>query len=111
MSKEDNFELIEKLETGEFIRDYSGRLCYEISELSSGKYIELQRLVRKKFHLIPMSLRISTPDEIFQSYFSGLKRVGIEWGNWSGFIVVAKNKKAEKLVMDIGYYLESQLKL
>ena len=111
MSKKDLSEIIKRLEIRVLSRDYSGRLTYDIFEFPSEDYTSMKKQIAKKFGLVPAGITIYGLDEMFQTYMKGLKRIGIEWDNWSGLIIVAKNKKAEPLVEEIGLYLEETVKL
>lgn len=106
---EDKSEIIERLEKGVFLRDFSGRLCYEIHDMDSDGYLPTRKEIVKQFGLFPLGITINTPDEAFRTYIKGFKRIGIEWDWASGFIVVAKNSRAEPLIQEIGHYLESSI--
>lgn len=108
MKKNDKSELIEKGDIGIFWRDHSGRLCYEIGNLPSDAYSAKKKEIVKKFGLIPFGITIAGLDEIFKTYIKGFSRIGIEWDIWSGLIIVAKNKRAESLIWDIGRYFEEK---
>jgi len=107
----DKSEIIDRLETGVFLRDFSGRLCYEIHSLGADQYRPTRKVIARRFKLLPFGITINTPDEAFKTYIKGFKRIGLEWDWSSGFIVVAKNAKAESLVREIGLYLESTIKI
>tara|TARA_B100000446_G_scaffold182585_1_gene201344 strand:- start:1033 stop:1464 length:432 start_codon:yes stop_codon:yes gene_type:complete len=104
---EDKSEIVERLERGIFLRDFSGRLSYEIQDMGSEHYFPTRKDVAKRFGLFPFGITINTPDEAFKTYIKGFKRIGIEWDWASGFTVVAKNTRAEPLILAIGHYLES----
>ena len=107
MSIENQEKIIEKLKNGVFARDASNRYTYESWDVPGNRYYELRKRVVKEFKLIPFGFTMGTSDEIFKTYLKGLNRIGIEWDIWSGFIVVAKNRKVEELVHKIGLYLET----
>ncbi|MFC6633707.1 hypothetical protein [Microbulbifer taiwanensis] len=111
MSKVDQTEVAERLKFGVLCRDFSGRLCYEINDFPLEKYNETKSSLVKKFGLFPFGITIYGLDEVFQCYIRGLKRVGIEWDVWSGFIVVAKSKRAENLVINMARHLESTIEI
>ncbi len=111
MSKKDKTEIIKRLDIGVLGRDASGRLTYEIYDFPSELYKSKKKELAKKFGLIPFGITIYGLDEAFQTFIKGFKRIGIEWDNWSGFIIVAKNKRSENLVKEIGQYLEETVKV
>lgn len=61
-----------------------------------------------KFGLSPAGELIVGLDEMFRDYTDGPNVIGLEWDNWSGFIVVAKNADAEALVRSIAKFLGSE---
>ncbi|QBG34630.1 hypothetical protein [Litorilituus sediminis] len=106
MDREDKSELIEKLEKGVLLRNFSGQLTYEINERRYDQYKPAKKKISKEFGLIPFGLTINGADEAFQTFLKGTKRIGIEWDVWSGLIFVAKNKQAEDLIQGIAAYCE-----
>lgn len=94
-----------ELRDGKFSYDASGRLCFEIFEVEADQYVPLLREVVGEFELKGNGKEVHGLDEVFCDYFRGSQVVGIEWDNWSGFIVVAKNEDAESLVREIGRFL------
>jgi hypothetical protein len=58
------------------------------------------------FHLEPVGTLVSDfVNLVFQDYRRGSQVVGLEWDNWSGFIVVAKTPESEPLVRAIAEWL------
>jgi len=68
-------------------------------------YRSRKRQLVQQFGLTPLGIELSGQDAVSQGFFKGFKQVSIEWDVWSGFIVVAKNKRAEPLVLQISSYL------
>ncbi len=101
----------ESLGDGSFSRDASDRLCYEVLDLELQLYLIVRKKITREFNLIPFGITIRTSDAVFKTYIQGFKRIGIEWDIWSGFIVVAKNKRAEPLVREVGDFLENRIQL
>lgn len=93
--------------TGRFHRDASNRLAYEIFDLNSDAYAKVCNDIVRQFDLSPASELVTGLDEISRDYSDGRGVVGLEWDNWSGFIVVAKNFEAEALVRSIAQFLGS----
>ena len=74
-------------------------------DVDSLDYPKLAARIVEEFGLMPSSELIVGLDEMFRDYTDRERTVGIEWDNWSGFIVVAKTPNAELLVNEIGAYL------
>ena len=94
-----------KMQAGQFHRDASNRLCYEIHDADSLQYPELSATVASEFNLTPVGDLITGHDEMFRDYTDGSFHIGLEWDNWSGFIVVAKTPESEPLGESIGAFL------
>jgi hypothetical protein len=90
---------------GAFHRDASHRLCFEMLEVDSLDYPKLAAHIVARFGLSPTSELIMGSHEMFCDYTDGNCTVGLEWDNWSGFIVTAKTPEAESLVSSIGEFL------
>ena len=88
-----------------FWRDASDRLTFEVFDAPADSYPELCEKVVRRFKLTPANQLIVGLDEMFQDYASGDFVVGLEWDNWSGFIVVAKSPECEPLVREIAAFL------
>ena len=111
MSKKNKSEILSRMNIGLFCRDFSGRFTYEAHDFPFKDYDSKKKEIAQAFGLLPFSATINGVDESFQTYIKGLKRIGIEWDNWSGLSVVAKSKRAENLVEEIGSYLEETIKI
>ena len=87
----------------EKIRNSNQRLTIELFDISSKNYSFLSLLIAKKFNLVPLGNLINNFDEIFQTYTDTNKkyRINLEWDNWSGYIIVAKDTENEKLINEI----------
>lgn len=96
------------LPVGFFDLDSSARLCWEAHRIESAEYRRCSRLLAKRFRLHPTGNLIVGLDEVFQDYTDGKGRtVGLEWDIWSGYIIVAKNRRAEPLVTAMGQWMET----
>lgn len=91
--------------TGHFHYDASNRLTYEVRDLESDSYASTCDRIVTKFGLLPAGDLFVGHDEIFRDYTDGQNVIGLEWDNWSGFIVVAKSTGAEDLVRSIAALL------
>ena len=94
--------------SGHFHHDASNRLTYEVFDLDSSRYAMTCDRIVNKFGLSPAGELIVGLDEMFRDYADGPNVIGLEWDNWSGFIVVAKNADAETLVRSIAEFLGSE---
>ncbi len=97
-----------KIQIGTFTRDASERLTYEIYSFPPGRFHRWRQAVQKQFGLIKWGVGIETPDEILCTLRNWRYKIGFEWDNWSGLIVVAKSRASEPLVIEIARYLERQ---
>ncbi len=92
-----------------YCRDASNRLCFELGDKDSAEYWDLRRKVRREFGLLQISRTTESPDAIFATFVQirTFRRIGIEWDNWSGFTIVAKNERSASLVQEVGTFLQS----
>jgi hypothetical protein len=91
-----------------FYRDASGRLTFEMFNLPADSYRVVCNELVASFHLEPLGTPVSDfLSIVLQDYCCGWQVVGLEWDNWSGFIVVAKTPESEPLVQAIGEWLLS----
>ncbi|MDH5389076.1 MAG: hypothetical protein OEY06_11595 [Gammaproteobacteria bacterium] len=86
-------------------RDASNRLTFDFDRIESRSYSKITKAVVSHFKLVPDNKLTEGLDEIFQDYKSGDSVVGLEWDNWSGYIVNAKNTKSEQLVKEIAAFI------
>ena len=93
------------MQTGKFHRDASNRLCFEIHDADSLQYPEFAATIASHFNLAPIGDLAIGLDQMFRDYTDGSSRIGLDWDNWSGFIVVAKSPESESLVESIGGFL------
>jgi hypothetical protein len=93
----------------QFLRDASDRLTFTMFKLPADSYTPLCREIKERFGLTAVGERVAGLDVVFQNYRLGEQVVGLEWDNWSGFIVVAKHPQAEPLVQTIGSWLLSTI--
>jgi len=82
-------------------RDSTKRLTVEIFNIEIKDYIFLTAKISEKFNLIPSSQFVHGFDETFQDYTNKEYIIGLEWDIWSGYRIVAKDTKSEKLVNEI----------
>lgn len=89
-------------------RDASERLTFNFNEIPSGRYSKVTKVVVTAFGLEVASSRTRGLDEIFQDFKKGNEVIGLEWDNWSGYIVNAKIKSAEPLAREIAGYVSAK---
>lgn len=90
---------------GEYHRDASDRLCFEMFDLDSNEYPKLVAGIVEHFGLKPTSDLVIGPDQLIGGYSDGNCSIGLDWDNWSGFFVTAHTPGAEPLVKSIGAFL------
>lgn len=88
-------------------RDASERLTFDFSGIESGAYEKVTRAIVSEFGLITVGEKTRGLDEVFQDYKLGDEIVGLEWDNWSGYIVNAKTESAESLAREIADYVSA----
>ena len=90
---------------GQFSRDASDRLTFEIYDSPSERYPRLCKQIARRFNLGPATELVVGLDEMFRDYTDGTCSIGLEWDIWSGFMVVAKQPNSESLVRSIANFL------
>jgi hypothetical protein len=89
-----------------FHRDASGRLTFEMFSVPGDSYQAICNELVAALLLVPLGTPVSDfLSIVFQDYGRGSQVVGLEWDNWSGFIVVAKTPESEPLVHAIATWL------
>ena len=101
MSRVESDRSFRKLPYGMTGRNASGQLTYDRNDCEVSQYYSLRKYVARKYGLYPLGITISNGEVMFKTYFRGARLVGLEWDIWSGFIVVAKNPRAEEIVTEI----------
>lgn len=89
-----------------FHRDASGRLTFEMFNVPADSYRAVCNDLVAALHLVSVGTVVTDfLDIVFQDYRRGSQVVGLEWDNWSGFIVVAKTPESEQLVQSVAEWL------
>jgi hypothetical protein len=88
-------------------RDSSNRLTFDFSNIDAGKYGKITKSVVSEFGLEASGTKTKGLDEVFQDFKHGNYIVGLEWDNWSGYIVNAKTVLAEPLTRKIAEYINA----
>lgn len=88
-------------------RDNSDRLTIDFHSIEAGSYKKITSEIVTHFSLEVAGAKTSGLDEVFQDFKRGNEVIGLEWDNWSGYIVNAKTKNAESLVREIACYISA----
>jgi hypothetical protein len=89
-----------------FHRDASGRLTFEMFDVPADSYRAICNDLVAALRLVPIGTLVTDfLSIVFQDYRCGSQVVGLEWDNWSGFMVVAKTPESEPLVEAIAEWL------
>jgi len=86
-------------------RNSSGHLTYDFESVKIKDYMKICKKVVEHFKLKENDQLVHGLDETFQEYSLGSFVIGLEWDIWSGYIVVAKNKKSEALAKEISQFI------
>lgn len=89
-------------------RDASNRLTYDFNEIDAGSYSQVTKAVVGNFKLEPANKITRGLDQIFQDFKQGSRVIGLEWDNWSGYIVSTKTKESESLAKEIANYINAK---
>jgi hypothetical protein len=87
--------------------DSSNRLTFDFSNIEAGQYGKITKSVVSEFGLEASATKTNGLDEVFQDFKHGNDIVGLEWDNWSGYIVNAKTVSAEPIVRKIAEYINA----
>jgi hypothetical protein len=80
----------------QFSRAANNRLTFEMDEIPADGYRLIRDDIAATFHLVPDKPLISNGWDIaFQDYRRDEHIVGLEWDDWSGFLVVAQTQASE----------------
>lgn len=85
-------------------RDASDRLTFDFPDIESNQYKEITNFLTEYFNLVPIGELKEGLDEMFQDYKFNDSIIGLEWDNWSGYIVCARNKESESLATQIANF-------
>jgi len=98
----------EKKEIRDEINEYrnsTNQLTIDFNKIEASKYPKITKEVVSRFNLVANNEIVKGLNEIFQEYKAGATIIGLEWDNWSGYIVTAKNIEAESLVKEIAKFI------
>ncbi len=86
-------------------RNASNQLTFDFDKTNLSSYKKITYSIVNNFDLQPSGKLIVGLDEMFQEFTSGNSSICLEWDNWSGYTIVAKNKEAEALLREIAKYI------
>ena len=86
-------------------RNATNQLTIDFNKIEAKMYSEITNEVIRKYELETNNELVTGLNEIFQEFKSGDAIIGLEWDNWSGYIVNAKNIDAEPLVKKIAAFI------
>ena len=88
-------------------KDNQDRQTINFPKIPSFLYWWYKRKIIKNFNLLPITEVTQDLDVKFQTLKSNNgEAINIEWDTWSGFCIVALNKEAEQLILDILEYMK-----
>ncbi len=88
-------------------RNASDQLTIDFHSIEADMYELITEKVVSAFDLQPESSKTAGLDVVFQNFKVGSDIVGLEWDNWSGYIVNAKTSSAEPLAREIAGYISA----
>lgn len=88
-----------------FWRDASERLTFNVDDLPASDFPSLCSRIVEMFDLVVDAMPIIGLDLLSIEAHHGDAIVGLDWDNWMGFMVVAKNREAEDVVRKIGEWM------
>ena len=86
-------------------RDASDRLTFDFNNIPRALYSKVTNSIVSEFGLVPAGSKTNGLDEVFQDFKLDDRIVGLEWDNWSGYIVHANNVSSEELARKIAGYI------
>ena len=87
-------------------RNASNQLTFDFDKINLSSYKKITHSIVNHFNLQPIEMLIVGFDEMFQEFTSGNLSIGLEWDNWSGYIIHAKSQEAEPLLREIAKYID-----
>jgi len=87
------------------LRNVSNELTIDFNKIEASKYSKITKHVVKQFKLQANNEVVRGLNETFQEFRTGNAIISLEWDNWSGYIVNAKNIEAEPLVKEIAVFI------
>jgi len=91
------------------IRDASNRLAYCFDSISPNSYRAITDDVTSSFRLDARTDRVVGLSEVFQEFCSADgQAVGLEWDNWSGYMVVSLEPSSEQLAKEVATFIQQK---
>jgi len=89
-------------------RNTSHQLTIDFNKIEAKMYSKITSDIVRKYDLEMSNKLVTNLNEKFQAFKFGAAIIGLEWDNWSGYIVSAKNKEAESLVKEIAAFIHEK---
>ena len=103
--KNDKKEVVTEMDSH---RNSSNQLTIDFNKIESKMYSKITNEVVTKYKLETNNELVTGLNEIFQEFKSGAAIIALEWDNWSGYIVNAKNTEAETLAEEIAKFINEK---
>ncbi len=91
-------------------KNFSNHLAIEFFDVSENSYADITQSIVQKFGLISAKKPSNCDDAIFHEFKQNDRDVSLEWDDWSGYVVTAKNHAAKPLAHEIAEFIYSSLK-
>jgi hypothetical protein len=103
--KDDDEEVVSEMDSH---RNASNQFTFDFIKIEYKLYSSITNDVVAKFEMEPATELVTGLNEKFQEFKSGSAVIGLEWDNWSGYIVSAKNVEAEQLAEKIANFINEK---
>ncbi len=92
---------------GKFYEAANSHKTYEIFNASSDILNEIGQILVSRFGCTELDLPVIGLDVVISKCQQGNIELGLGWDNWSGFYILANSIEGDKLVEEIGAYLDT----
>lgn len=93
---------------GQFERDVSNRLCFELFSVDAVAYPKIVSQIVQQFCQQPTLGLVVGSNQLIGSYSDSKCSIALDWDNWSGFFVTANSPDAESLARQIGAIISEE---
>ena len=102
------YKILEKKGVMFEYRNASNQLTFDFDKINSLRYKKITNSVIKYFNLQATGRLIIGIDEMLQDVSLDDLMIGLEWDNWAGYTIRAKNQEAELLLREIAQYINDR---
>lgn len=92
---------------GKFYKTANGHVSYEIFYATPDIIFAVSDILVERFGCSPIDLPLHGLDAVITKCRKGNIKLDLGWDNWSGFYIFANSPEGDKLVEDIGTYLNT----